>query len=55
MKHFLALFVLSVSFAAQAKVTTATLFPSHAQLVWEQSTDIRAGSGEITLKELPVS
>lgn len=43
------------SSGVQAEVTSALLFPSHAQLVWEQEVNLNAGSGEITLKRLPVS
>ena len=55
MKWNFALLILCLPFAVQAKVTSATLFPSHAQLVWEESVSIKQGSGEITLGGLPVS
>jgi uncharacterized protein (TIGR02231 family) len=55
MKLPIALLVLCLPFAAQAKVTSATLFPSHAQIVWEETASLEQGSGEITVRGLPVS
>lgn len=55
MKWHLALLILCLPFAAQARVTSATLFPSHGQLVWEESVSLEQGSSEVTLKNLPVS
>jgi len=55
MRWCLVLLILCASTALQAKVTSALLFPSHAQLVWEEDVDLGQGSGEITLNGLPVS
>lgn len=61
MRSYVALLILSVPlvlgtpFAVQARVTSVTLFPSHAQLVWEESVSLEQGSGEISLSGLPVS
>jgi len=46
---------MSLPFVVQARVTSATLFPSHAQLVWEENVSLNQGSGEVTLTGLPVS
>lgn len=55
MKWYSAVLILSLPFAVQARVTSATLFPSHAQLVWEESVSLEQGAGEVTLTGLPVS
>lgn len=55
MKWYSAVLMLSLPFAVQAKVTSVTLFPSHAQLVWEEDVSLEQGTGEITLTGLPVS
>lgn len=55
MKWPCALLILSLPFSVQAKVTSATLFPSHAQLIWEETVSLQQGSGELTLTGLPVS
>lgn len=56
MKWQFALLMLSLPCAAvQAKVTSAILFPSHAQIVWEEGASMDQGSGAITLSGLPVS
>lgn len=55
MKWPFALLILSLPFSVQAKVTSATLFPSHAQLTWEETVSLQQGSGELTLNGLPVS
>jgi uncharacterized protein (TIGR02231 family) len=55
MKWYFALLILSLPFAVQAKVTAVTLFPSHAQLTWEESVSLEQGSGAVTLSGLPVS
>lgn len=55
MKWHFALLMLSLPVAVQAKVTSATLFPSHGQLVWEETVSLTQGTGEIALTGLPVS
>jgi uncharacterized protein (TIGR02231 family) len=55
MKWLFPLLAASLPMAAQAQVTSATLFPSHAQLVWEEDVTLSQGAGEITLQGLPVS
>ncbi len=55
MKWSFALLILSLPFTVQAKVTSATLFPSHAQLTWEETAKLQQGSGELRLNGLPVS
>ncbi|TGN41706.1 DUF4139 domain-containing protein [Marinobacter confluentis] len=55
MKWHYALLMLGLPLVAQAKITSATLYPSHAQLVWQQPVSVEQGSGEISLEGLPVS
>lgn len=55
MKQFLILAVLCLPAPLLAKITSATLFPSHAQLVWEQSLDLQQGDGRIELPDFPTS
>lgn len=53
--HFALLVASLLPFTVHAKVTSATLFPSHGQLVWEQSAALQQGSGELTLSGLSAS
>lgn len=55
MKWHLALLILCFSDHGLARVTSATLFPSHAQIVWEEDVTLEQGQGEVTLSGLPVS
>ena len=55
MKWQIAVLMLSLPWAVQAKVSSAILFPSHAQVVWEEGAEVDQGSGSITLSGLPVS
>lgn len=55
MKWPVTLLFLSLACSARAGVTSAILFPSHAQLVWEESVSLEQGNGTITLSGLPVS
>ncbi|MDI9245314.1 mucoidy inhibitor MuiA family protein [Marinobacter sp. CHS3-4] len=55
MKGTLALLVICLPLSAQAKVTSATVYPSHAQLVWEEQAQLKAGSGKLTLAGLPLA
>lgn len=51
----LAVVVALTSLAAQADVTKATLYPSHAEITWEETVQAVAGSGVLEVKGLPVS
>lgn len=53
--HFAFVILGLLPVAVHGKVTSATLFPSHAQLVWEEGVSLEQGSGELTLSGLPVS
>ena len=43
------------STSSQADVVSATIYPSHAEVTWEESHSIKAGTGIIEIGELPVS
>lgn len=55
MKWHVAVFALCLPFVADAGVTSVTLFPSHAQLVWKEKAEVTKGSGQIVLTGLPAS
>jgi len=55
MKWPLMLLFLSLACSVRAGVTEVTLFPSHAQLVWEEKVSLERGSGVVTVTGLPVS
>ena len=40
---------------AQADITHATLYPSHAELTWTEVQSVAAGTGTLELAGLPVS
>jgi len=43
------------SVSSQASVVSATIYPSHAEVTWEESHSIKAGPSIIEIDELPVS
>ncbi|WP_323751075.1 DUF4139 domain-containing protein [Marinobacter sp.] len=51
----LALSVSTTPMMALAKITTATLYPSHAELTWQESRQVSAGAGMIEIEGLPLS
>ena len=55
-KHcLLAIAIATMPLMAQAEITTATLYPSHAELTWEQSANVTFGPGTVEIEGLPVS
>lgn len=55
-KHcLLAIALATMPLMAQAEITTATLYPSHAELTWEQSANVTFGPGTVEIEGLPVS
>lgn len=55
-KHsLLAMAIAAAPWVAQAEVTTATLYPSHAELTWEESEKVTFGPGKVEIEGLPVS
>ena len=40
---------------AQAEITTATLYPSHGELTWEERKQVSTGVGTVEIEGLPVS
>lgn len=40
---------------AQADITNATLYPSHAELTWQEALEVQSGTGTIEIDDLPVS
>ncbi|OEY67533.1 DUF4139 domain-containing protein [Marinobacter sp. X15-166B] len=55
-KHrLMALAIAAMPMAAGAEVTLATLFPSHADLTWEERKTVAAGTGVVEITGLPVS
>lgn len=55
-KHsLLALAIATTPLMAHAEVTTATLYPSHAELTWEESAKVTFGPGTFEIAGLPVS
>lgn len=55
-KHsLLAIAIAAAPFMAQAEVTKATLYPSHAELTWEESEQVHSGAGVIEIEGLPLS
>ncbi|MBR9871137.1 MAG: DUF4139 domain-containing protein [Gammaproteobacteria bacterium] len=51
-------FAISISatpMMALAKITAATLYPSHAELTWKETGQVSAGAGAIEIKGLPLS
>lgn len=56
----LSLLALGISLSATpmmalAKITAATLYPSHAELTWQESEQVSAGMGTIDIEGLPLS
>lgn len=51
----LAMAIAAAPFMAQAEITSATLYPSHAELTWEESEQIHSGAGVIKIEGLPLS
>ncbi|WP_417514682.1 DUF4139 domain-containing protein [Marinobacter sp.] len=55
-KHsLLAIAIAASPLLAQAEITTATLYPSHAELTWEESEQVSSGAGALEIEGLPVS
>ncbi|MGO1462218.1 MAG: DUF4139 domain-containing protein [Marinobacter sp.] len=55
-KHtLLAIAIATVPLIAQADITSATLYPSHAQLTWAHSEQVEAGAGTVIIEGLPES
>lgn len=55
-KHSLLAIAITVTpLMAAAQITTATLYPSHAELTWEEAEQVSAGAGTIEIKGLPVN
>ncbi|MDN6320642.1 MAG: DUF4139 domain-containing protein [Marinobacter sp.] len=52
---FLAVAIATAPLMAQADITQATLYPSHAELTWKQSEQVSTGSGTVSVEGLPVS
>ncbi|SHK65671.1 conserved hypothetical protein [Marinobacter antarcticus] len=56
MKHsLLAIAIATTPFMAQAEITKATLYPSHAELTWEEIEQVGSGAGTLEIGGLPVS
>jgi len=51
----LAFAIATTPLMAHADITTATLYPSHAELTWEESEHVSSGSGVFEIKGLPLS
>ncbi|MBJ6138970.1 DUF4139 domain-containing protein [Marinobacter litoralis] len=51
----LAMSISTLPMTALASITAATLYPSHAELTWNETEQIRAGTGTIEIKGLPLS
>ncbi|MDO6824984.1 DUF4139 domain-containing protein [Marinobacter sp. 1_MG-2023] len=51
----LAIAVAATPLMAQAEITVATLYPSHAELTWEESEQVSSGAGTFEVEGLPVS
>ncbi|WP_372965396.1 DUF4139 domain-containing protein [Marinobacter sp.] len=51
----LAMTVSAIPLMASAEVTTAVLYPSHAELTWEETQQVSAGTGMVEIEGLPVS
>ncbi len=51
----LAISLSATPMAAFAKITSATLYPSHAELTWKESKQLGAGTGVIEITGLPLS
>ena len=55
-KHsLLAIAIATTPLMAQAEITKATLYPSHAELTWEEREQISSGTGTVEIEGLPVS
>lgn len=54
-KKALAVAIALFPLAAQAEITSATLYPSHAEVTWQENHSIRSGSGVLEIDGLPVS
>jgi len=54
-KNGLALAIALTPLVAQAGVTEATLYPSHAQVTWEETAQVTSGTGVLKIEGLPVS
>ncbi len=55
MHSLLAIAIATTPLIAQAEVTTATLYPSHGELTWEESKQVSTGAGTVEIGGLPVS
>lgn len=53
-KTGLALAIAAAPLIAQADIDQATLYPSHASLVWEEVAQVASGSGVLEIEGLPV-
>lgn len=55
-KHsLLAIAIATAPLVAQAEITSATLYPSHAELTWQENEQVKAGTGTVAIEGLPVS
>src|SRR5690554_7650922 len=55
-KHSLfALTIAMTPMLASAEITSAILYPSHAELTWEEPEQIGSGAGILNIEGLPVS
>lgn len=51
----LAIAIATAPLVAQADITNATLYPSHAELTWQENQQVSAGTGTVEIEGLPVS
>lgn len=55
-KHsLLALAIATTPLMASAEITSATLYPSHAEVTWEEREQVSSGTGTLTIEGLPIS
>ncbi|MGO1501337.1 MAG: DUF4139 domain-containing protein [Marinobacter sp.] len=54
-QSLLAIAIATTPLMAQAEITTATLYPSHAELTWEEREQVSSGRGAVEIEGLPVS
>ncbi|PCM45919.1 DUF4139 domain-containing protein [Marinobacter sp. ANT_B65] len=55
-KHSLLAIAIAITpLMARAEITTATLYPSHAELTWEESEQVGSGAGVLEVEGLPLS
>ncbi|MGO1691593.1 MAG: DUF4139 domain-containing protein [Marinobacter sp.] len=55
-KHsLLAIAIATTPLMVQAEITKATLYPSHAELTWEEREQVSSGTGTVEIEGLPLS